>query len=425
MRKELLLSGAALVVLVLIGACTAHGPIVAGSSPSASTTPSDSASSGSSQSPSAAASASPTPTATPVQAGPGTWQPGPEMSSPRTDFAAVALPRGGVLLIGGESTFTTITASADIFDPTTNTIHPAAPMSTARSGHTATLLPNGKVLVVGGFSGPGVPALGSAELYDPATNSWTLAAAMNQPRAHHAAVLMGNGKVFVTGGEGGPGNSIPSASEIYDPGTNTWTSAQTFYGYRPNGTTATVLKDGRLTIYGGVEQVQPGNSYEFYDPATGRAAYGRFMGPGDTSYSTVASLEDGTVIIVGGQQTYNPTGALNATAIFNPALDVAGNTTTDAWSAGPAMDVGHCRHTMTTLRNGLLLVAGGRCGSSESIAVAEPYDPVGKRWLPAAPLLNARGIHTAVLLPDGRVLVAGGSKISAAITDTTEIYTPA
>src|SRR5216683_837105 len=135
MRKELLLSGAALVVLVLIGACTAHGPIVAGSSPSASTTPSDSASSGSSQSPSAAASASPTPTATPVQAGPGTWQPGPEMSSPRTDFAAVALPRGGVLLIGGESTFTTITASADIFDPTTNTIHPAAPMSTARSGH--------------------------------------------------------------------------------------------------------------------------------------------------------------------------------------------------------------------------------------------------------------------------------------------------
>src|SRR5690349_15297782 len=110
MKRDLLSARGALAVLVLVGACTPHGPIVAGSSPSASTTQS------------AAASSSPSPTATPVAAGLGTWQLGPEMSSPRTDFAAVALPGGRVMLMGGESTFTTMTATVDMYHPATNTI---------------------------------------------------------------------------------------------------------------------------------------------------------------------------------------------------------------------------------------------------------------------------------------------------------------
>jgi hypothetical protein len=347
------------------------------------------------------------------------------MSSPRADFGAVTLQNGKVLLIGGQSSAGADTATVDLFDPTTNSMSAAAPLSTARNGHTATLLPNGKVLVVGGNSGPNGPTLGSAEIYDPAVNRWTAAAALNQPRAHHAAILMGNGKVFVTGGDGGTQSPIPTGSEVYDPGTNTWTSAQTFYGLRPNGPTATVLSDGRVMIYGGVQQVQPGNAAEFWDAATGQEMFGRFIGP-STGYSTTALLSDGTVMIVGGEDSSNPTGALNTTTIFDPAKETCpGACQVSSWSAGPAMNVGHCEHTMTTLHGGLILVAGGRCGTSESIAAAELYEPAGKRWWPAGTMQEARGFDTAALLPDGRVLVAGGILIGGAITATMEIYTPA
>jgi hypothetical protein len=217
----------------------------------------------------------------------------------------------------------------------------------------------------------------------------------------------------------------PTGNEVYDPGTNTWTSTQAFYGDRPHGTTATVLSDGRALVYGGVQQVQPGNSYELYDPATGQESFGHNIGPGDTSFSTTALLTNGTVIIVGGEQTYNPTGALNTTYFYDPTKDNNACTGCDSWSAGPAMNVGHCRHTMTTLPSGLILVAGGRCGSSESIAVAELYDPAGQKWWPAGTMQTARGFHVAALLSGGRVLVAGGFIIHGAATATTEIYTPA
>src|SRR4029077_11979658 len=164
---------------------------------------------------------------------------------------------------------------------------------------------------------------------------------------------------------------------------------------------------------------------EFWDPTTGQASSGRFI-PDSTDYSTAALLSDGTVIIVGGQVSGNQTGALNTTQFYDPSKEVCpGACVVSAWSAGPAMNVGHCEHTMTTLRNGLLLVAGGRCGGSESIAVAELYEPASKKWTLASNMQTARGYHVAVLLADGRVFVAGGILIGGAVTPTTEIYTPA
>jgi len=92
---------------------------------------------------------------------------------------------------------------------------------------------------------------------------------------------------------------------------------------------------------------------------------------------------------------------------------------------GPVMNVGHCRHTMTVLQNGLILIAGGRCGSSESIKVAELYDQASNTWHMAASMNDARGFHVAALMRDGRVLVAGGFVPGGAITATVEVYTPA
>jgi len=144
------------------------------------------------------------------------------------------------------------------------------------------------------------------------------------------------------------------------------------------------------------------------------------------NFATAALLPDGTVILAGGQANPDPQGAVNSTDIYDPSKDNASCTGgCSAWSVGPAMNVGHCHGTMTTLSNGMLLVAGGRCGPADSIAVAELYDPAAKQWSPAASLGSARGFDAAALLKDGRVLVAGGILAGGAISNTMEIYTPA
>jgi len=329
------------------------------------------------------------------------------MSLPRSEFAAVTLPNGKVLLIGGLTTNFAATATVDLYDPASDTVTAAAPMSTPRFGHSATLLPNGKVLVAGGEA-PGYlgPGTASAEIYDPAANRWTAAASMARARAEFPAVLLPNGKVFVAGGAGG-------GEEIYDPVTNTWTVAQTMYNDRINGPAVAALKDGRVLIYGGQAVIEPGNQFEVFDTTTGQASSGNAM-PLSYNWSTAAVLPDGSVMFVGGQAGYQPNGPVNTTIVF------------PGWTAGPVMNAGHCHHTMTTLKGGaLLVVAGGGCGGAQPNAVAELYDPSSKTWLPAGMLATPRGGHVAALLGDGRVLIAGGFITMGAPIATMEIYTPA
>src|SRR5579864_3071296 len=65
---------------------------------------------------------SPSPSPSPVALPPGTWQSAASMSTPRTDFAAVRLESGRVLLIGGQTTPTADTAAVDLFDPAVDSI---------------------------------------------------------------------------------------------------------------------------------------------------------------------------------------------------------------------------------------------------------------------------------------------------------------
>src|ERR1700722_1144811 len=99
----------------------------------------------------------------------------------------------------------------------------AASMHQARFGHTATLLQNGKVLIAGG--GTIDETLASAELYDPSTNTWTTTGSLSTAREYHTATLLDSGKVLVVDGSDGP-TTLKSA-EIYDPVSGTWSAAGT------------------------------------------------------------------------------------------------------------------------------------------------------------------------------------------------------
>jgi hypothetical protein len=82
------------------------------------------------------------------------------------------------------------------------------------------------------------------------------------------------------------------------------------------------------------------------------------------------------------------------------------------------MSVARVGHTATLLPNGLVLVAGGGSAS------AEVYDPDTGDWNATGIMSSARSYHTATLLPDGRVLVAGGTGDSGQSLASAEIYNP-
>ena len=81
-------------------------------------------------------------------------------------------------------------------------------------------------------------------------------------------------------------------------------------------------------------------------------------------------------------------------------------------------------HTATLLPNGMVLVAGGFNNGFVSVASAELYDPANGTWTVTGSLATARGGHTATLLPNGKVLVAGGVDLSNALSSA-ELYDPA
>jgi len=74
------------------------------------------------------------------------------------------------------------------------------------------------------------------------------------------------------------------------------------------------------------------------------------------------------------------------------------------------MGVRRAGYTATLLASGQVLVAGGCCGRSQDsrLASTEPYDPRTGRWTPSGSMITSREYHTATLLRDGQVLVAGG-----------------
>lgn len=167
---------------------------------------------------------------------------------------------------------------------------------------------------------------------------------------------------------------------------------------------AAELTDGRVLICGGTVNGNVGGvlaSAEIFDPATQN-----FSPTGSMSVArmgqTATVLRDGRVLIVGGQRNIGFRTALASAEIYDPATGAFINTA--------PMSVAREGHTATLLRDGRVLVAGGSSNGTVTIDSAEIYDPSAGRWISAGHMTVPREAQVAVLLRSGKVLLAGGGR---------------
>jgi N-acetylneuraminic acid mutarotase len=101
----------------------------------------------------------------------------------------------------------------------------------------------------------------------------------------------------------------------------------------------------------------------------------------------------------------------------------AASQTSGTWTATGSLNTPRNSHTATLLANGQVLVAGGKSTAGTILSSAELYNPVSGTWTITGSMSAARMTHTATLLPNGEVLVAGGSGTAGSLTSA-ELYNP-
>ena len=109
-------------------------------------------------------------------------------------------------------------------------------------------------------------------------------------------------------------------------------------------------------------------------------------------------------------------------ALIAAALTINQQAKAATWTSTGSLGTARYGHTATLLPNGKVLVAGGNAAGG-IVTSAELYDPAAGTWAPAAPMNVARAFHTATLLPNTKVLVAGG-QVTGGSTKTAEFYDP-
>src|SRR5215831_2159149 len=308
-------------------------------------------------------------------------------------------------------------------------------MTTGRHSHTAILLPDGRVLIVGGASqGP------LAEAYDPSTGAFSPADHMTTSSDGHPAILLPDGNVIILGGiELQDGRTLivsyPNA-EVYDPASGMFTLTGAYADPSPVWDTATLLLDGRVLLTGCAAQCNIGAT-ELFDPQTGTFSLTSptttlCYGAPTPIYARAATLLwSGRVLLIGGsnQGVADDCGWFAAAELYDPLAE--------KFQADGQMSRPRYNHSATLLPDGTVFIAGGgpaRCDRTGcyfggTTASAESYDPLTRRFTFLGNMIVPRAGQSATLLMNGTVLLSGGyaggsGVLRPAASQAAEIYTP-
>jgi TATA-box binding protein (TBP) (component of TFIID and TFIIIB) len=242
---------------------------------------------------------------------------------------------------------------------------------------------------------------------------------MTLGRSGHTAKLLKNGTVLIVGGWTGRDASRRTA-EIYDPGTGKFTPTGSLVVER-SGNTATLLLNGKVLVTGGVDRSENSlASAEIYDPETGAFSLtGTMSEPRGQHTATI--LKNGKVLVAGGGSGDYPSQTVYRSAdLYDPAT---GKFT-------PTGQMTECRHKHAAilLPSGKVLIAGGADNRDwhGEYSSAELYDPAAGTFRATGPMSTSRFKlpEAVVLLKSGKVLIAGGGRFAEVYDETRSTFTP-
>lgn len=320
------------------------------------------------------------------------------ISLPLVALHAITMRTGNVLMMDGWQN----PNQTQVFNPTTQALTPANNgfgLDIFCSGNVT--LADGRILVAGG---EGSTALGSAAttIFDPVSQTWSRLPNMNAPRWYPTATELGDGRVLVISGQDTNTTWIDTP-EIYDPTANTWTmlsKISTSQVHEPEYPLSYLLPTGKIVT------IAPSAGQSFVlDPAAQTwSAIG-----GATLYNgSAAQYLPGKILYTGGGSPFNST---NPSTTNARVIDLTSATPT--WQTVAPMNYARYTHSLTVLPDGKVLAVGGSANLSETdttqgVLPAEEWDPTTNTWTVLSSMQVPRIYHsTALLLPDGRVLVAG------------------
>jgi hypothetical protein len=310
----------------------------------------------------------------------------------RAAHTVSALPAGRVLIAGGMPAGGDATRSFEVFDTSRNALTASGDMLEARAGHTATPLPDGRVIVAGGYNGS---YLATIEVFDPRSGRFAPAGRMTVGRSGHTATLLRDGTILFTGGNG-EGYTFLSSAETYDPRSGRSQATGPLTVQRESHT-ATRLPDGRVLIAGGHrdrrEAIHLYREAEIYDPRTRRFTATGSMRVARHKHDAVA-LADGRVLILGGSDNRDGRGRYASTETYDLARG--------AFAIGPTMRSVRFkfRDTTVALPNGTVLVGGG--SRNAELLVGQAFQGV------PGDFGTDLSFAASTALPDGGALIVGG-----------------
>jgi Galactose oxidase-like, Early set domain/Concanavalin A-like lectin/glucanases superfamily/Bacterial Ig domain/Bacterial Ig-like domain/Kelch motif/Galactose oxidase, central domain len=281
------------------------------------------------------------------------------------------------------------------------------------------LMADGSVLVAGGHVTGGI-GIRDVNRFDPITRTWSALAPMAFPRWYPTTTTLPDGRVLVVSGSTNCITCIADIPELYNPTTNTWTQLSGARLNMPLYPHMYVLPDGRVLYASASEgtiQTRALNvatqTWTMIDPVAVDGGSSAMYLPG--------------VILKAGSP--GAPGRLPVATSLSTAYVLDMTQPTPGWQQVGSMAFGRTFHSLTLLPDGNVLATGGSATNdpaSQPVYAAEIWNPQTETWSLMSSMQMARTYHeTALLLPDGRVLVGGGGGCCGAPNQfNAEIFSP-